>query len=105
MADMIYGILASKSCLLTDISDRPHETVQKVNYYKTTFQPSLNRYSCPCSCFYLQTMKRLVPSNLVVLIDESDVAKPEGKQFEFLGIVHDGSESIQTKNVYKKVAM
>ena len=39
-ADMVYGILASKSCLLTDISDQLHETVQKANtrlrskYYK-----------------------------------------------------------------------
>ena len=38
----------------------------------------------------------------VVLIDESDIVKPDGKQFEALGIVRDGSESTQTKSVYKK---
>ena len=28
---MVYGILASRSCLLTDISDQLHETTRKVN--------------------------------------------------------------------------
>lgn len=50
----------------------------------------------------LQTVKKMVPSDPVVLIDESDVVKPEGKHFEALGIVRDGSESTRTKNVYKK---
>ncbi len=30
IADMTYGILASKSCLLTDVVDRLHETSKKV---------------------------------------------------------------------------
>ena len=30
-ADMTYGILASQSCLLTDIADYLHEPVKKVN--------------------------------------------------------------------------
>lgn len=51
---------------------------------------------------YLHTVKCLVPSDPVVLIDDSDVIKPDGKQFEALGIVRDGSESTQTKSVYKK---
>ena len=51
---------------------------------------------------YLHTVKCLAPSDPVVLIDDSDVIKPDGKQFEALGIVRDGSESTQTKSVYKK---
>jgi hypothetical protein len=43
-----------------------------------------------------------VPANPVVHIDDSDVVKPDGYKFEFLGIVRDGSESTPTKNVYKK---
>ena len=38
----------------------------------------------------------------MVHIDDSDVVKPGGCQFEFLGWVRGGSESTQTKNVYKK---
>ena len=49
-ADMVYGILASRSCLLTDISDQLHETVQKANTVKR-----LNRYTYRntgfCGCF------------------------------------------------------
>ena len=33
-ADMVYGILAARSCLLTDISDQLHETAQKANTVK-----------------------------------------------------------------------
>lgn len=32
-ANIVYGILASKSYLLIDISDQLHETVQKVNTF------------------------------------------------------------------------
>ena len=31
-ADMTYGILASKSCLLTDIVDQLHEDTKKINF-------------------------------------------------------------------------
>ena len=51
-ADMIYGILASGSCLLTDIVDQLHESVKKVNAVerlskhlkKGTSGDSLNNY-------------------------------------------------------------
>ena len=52
-----------------------------------------------------QTVKKMVPSDPVVLIDESDVVKPEGKHFEALGIVRDGSESTRTKMFIKKDTM
>ena len=84
ISDMVYGILASQSCLLTDISDQLHEPARKVNTVK--------RLST-----YLHTVKKLSPPDPVVLIDESDVVKPDGKHFEVLGIVRDGSESTQTK--------
>lgn len=34
ISDMVYGIPTSRSCLLTDISDQLHETVQKTNTVK-----------------------------------------------------------------------
>lgn len=101
-ADMVYGILASRSCLLTDISDRLHETVQKANTVKRLSNHLSTGTPASAAASYLRTVKRLVPSNPVILIDESDVVKPDGKQFEALSIVRDGSESTQTKSVYKK---
>ena len=44
----------------------------------------------------------MAPTQPVVLIDDSDVVKPDGYKFEALGIVRDGSESTATKSVYKK---
>ena len=101
-ADMVYGILASKSCLLTDISDQLHETVHKANTVKRLSHHLSTGTPASAAASYLHTVKKLVPSNPVILMDESDVVKPDGKQFETLGIVRDGSESTQTKNVYKK---
>ena len=101
-ADMVYGILASKSCLLTDISDQLHETTHKVNTVKRLSNHLSGGTPASAATSYLHTVKRLLPSDPVVLIDESDIVKPDGKQFEALGIVRDGSESTQTKSVYKK---
>ena len=51
---------------------------------------------------YLQQVKKWVPDEPVIHIDDSDIVKPKGHKFESLGIVRDGSESTATKNVYKK---
>ena len=59
-ADMVYGILASKSCLLTDISDQLHETARKANTVKRLFQSSLRReYRLLCVLLILHTVKCL----------------------------------------------
>ena len=97
---MVYGILASKSCLVTDISDQLHETVHKVNTVKRLSNHLLKGTPASAAASYLHTVNRLLPSNPVILIDESDIVKLDGKQFEALGIVRDGSESTQTKSVY-----
>ncbi|MEI3041618.1 MAG: hypothetical protein V8T64_02765 [Roseburia intestinalis] len=41
-------------------------------------------------------------SNPIIHIDDSDVIKPEGRRFEALGLVRDGSKSTNTKTVYEK---
>ena len=72
-ADMVYGILASRSCLLTDISDHLHETVHKANTVKRLSNHLSTGTPASAAASYLHTVKRLVPSEPVVLIDESDV--------------------------------
>ena len=47
-------------------------------------------------------VKKWIPSEPVIHIDDSDVVKPNGYKFESLGIVRDGSESSSAKNVYQK---
>jgi hypothetical protein len=51
---------------------------------------------------YLSTIRRWVPSELVIHIDDSDVIQSDGYKFESLGFVRDGSKSISTKSIYEK---
>lgn len=101
-ADMTYGMLASGSCLLTDIVDQLHENTKKVNSVERLTRhlnkgiPSVTLKS------YLSTIRKWVPSEPVIHIDDSDVVKPDGYKFEALGMVRDGSKSTDTKTVYQK---
>ena len=99
---MTYGMLAGKSCLLTRIVDQLHERTKKVNAVER-----LGRHLCEgipeaASDEYHKFVQEWVPENPVILIDDSDVVKPEGRKFEALGIVRDGSKSTEKKNVYEK---
>ena len=101
-ADMTYGILASESCLLTDIVDQLHEPTKKVNSVERLTR-HLNR-GIPKHALtsYLSMLRTWVPSEPVIYIDDSDVVKPNGHKFEALGLVRDGSKSTETKTVYEK---
>lgn len=101
-ADMLYGILASKSCLLTDISDRLHEPAKKVNTVERLSRHLLKGIPLHALNSYLSLIRKWTPSDPVILIDDSDVAKPDGCKFEALGRVRDGSKSTGTKNIYAK---
>lgn len=102
MADMNYGILASGSCLLTDIADQLHEPFKKINTVDRLSRHLINGTSKDALKSYLAQVKKWCPDNPVIHIDDSDVVKPDGYKFESLGWVRDGSESTTTKNVYKK---
>ena len=101
-ADMTYGILSSESCLLTDIVDQLHENTKKVNSVERLTK-HLNR-GIPSVTLksYLSNIRKWVPSEPVIHIDDSDVVKPDGYKFEALGMVRDGSKSNDTKTVYQK---
>lgn len=101
-ADMAYGMLSSGSCLLTDIVDQLHESSKKVNSVERLTR-HLNR-GIPAKALksYLSTIRRWIPSEPVIHIDDSDIIKPDGRKFEALGLVRDGSKSTDTKNVYEK---
>ena len=101
-ADMTYGILASQSCLLTDIADHLHESSKKVNVVERLSRHLEKGTSPLAAAAYLQQVKKMTPSNPVIHIDDSDVTKPDAYKFEALGIVRDGSQSTFTKSVYKK---
>ena len=101
-ADITYGLLASGSCLLTDVVDQLHESSKKINIVDRLSRHLEKGTPGKAVASYLHTIKKWVPDEPVIHIDDSDVVKPDGYKFEALGIVRDGSESTSTKNVYKK---
>ena len=52
--------------------------------------------------FHLSLIRSMAPSNPVIFTDDSDIVKPDGKCFESLGFVRDGSNSSDSINVYEK---
>lgn len=101
-ADITYGMLASGSCLLTDVCDQLHESSKKINVVDRLSRHLEKGISSSAVSAYLQQVRKLAPSQPVIHVDDSDVVKPDGYKFESLGIVRDGSESTSTKSVYKK---
>lgn len=101
-ADMTYGMLAAGSCLLTDIVDQLHEGSKKVNSVERLTRHLDKGVPQKALSSYLASVRKWVPSQPVIHIDDSDVVKPGGYKFEALGLVRDGSKSTETKNVYAK---
>jgi len=101
-ADITYGMSASNSCLLTDVVDQLHEDTKKVNGVERLTR-HLNK-GTPREALhsYLHTVRKWVPDDPVIHIDDSDITKPDGYKFEALDFVRDGSKSTNTKNVYEK---
>ena len=102
IADMNFGILASGSCLLTDIVDQLHEPSRKINVVDRLSRHLAKGTPQAALKAYLTQVRKWCPRHPVIYMDDSDVVKPDGYKFESLGWVRDGSESTATKNVYKK---
>lgn len=101
-ADITYGMLASESCLLTDVVDQLHEDSKKVNSVERLTRHLNKGIPKESLQSYLHTVRKWVPDDPVIHIDDSDIVKPDGYKFEALGYVRDGSRSTDTKNVYEK---
>lgn len=101
-ADITYGMLASGSCLLTDVVDQLHEDSKKVNSVERLSRHLKQGISIDALHSYQNTICKWVPDKPVIHIDDSDIVKPDGYKFEALGTVRDGSKSTTRKNVYEK---
>lgn len=91
IADMVYGMCASGSVLLSGIADTLKESAAKINTVDR-----LSRHlqkGLPKGTYrnYIKTIEDDIPKNPVILLDNSDVIKPNGKKFESMGRVKDGS--------------
>lgn len=94
---MTYGMLASGSCLLTDVADRLHETSRKVNSVERLTRHLNKGTPAKALSSYLSLIRKWIPDEPLIHIDDSDIVKPDGYKFESLGIVLDGSKSTYTK--------
>ena len=101
-ADMTYGMLAPGNCLLTDVVDQLHETSKKVNCVERLTRHLNKGTPTKALSSYLAVIRKWIPDEPVIHIDDSDIVKPDGYKFESLGIVRDGSKSTDTKNIYEK---
>ena len=102
LADMLYGMLASRSCLLSEIAHALQEDTRKINTVDRLSRHLARGTPQAAVAAYLKLARRMLPSEPTIYIDDSDVIKPEGYHFESLGIVRDGSASTQDKSVYRK---
>ena len=102
LADMLYGILASRSCLLSEIAHSLQENTRKINVVDRLSQHLAKGTPSTAQIAYLKIVRQMLPSEPTVYIDDSDVIKPEGYHFEALGLVRDGSASTKDKTVYQK---
>ena len=81
-ADIIYGMLASGSCLLTDVVDQLHEDSKKINIVDRLSRHLEKGVPLEAASSYLQQIKKWIPSQPVIHIDDSDIVKPNGYKFE-----------------------
>lgn len=99
VADMLFGILASGSTHLTEISralrekTKPINTVDRLSRWLK--QPIL-RSERWC---HLQHMVQLLPERPIILVDDTDIVKPRGRCFESMARIRDGSCSSDKKAV------
>ncbi|MDN6421793.1 MAG: transposase [Tetragenococcus koreensis] len=90
--DMIFGMVKSQSPLLSDIARALEEDTRLLYTVKR-----LSRRGADFDDFhplhqnYLQTIQPHLQEDMLVIVDNSDITKPFGEQFEALARVHDGS--------------
>ena len=91
VSDMVYGMFASGSVLLSDISDVLKEDINKGNTVDRLSKHLKKGLPKGTHINYAKAIWNDIPKNPVILLDDSEVVKPSGKKFENLGRVRDGS--------------
>lgn len=97
--DMIYGILSSKSCLLSDISRNLKEDIKLCNTIDRLSNNLGNiekeEISKIKENYYKEVMKCLPDDKVIVLNDDTDLNKEYSKKLEDLCVVRDASSQVE----------
>ena len=92
VTDMVYGLLAGRSCFLTEIA---RELKENIALDKTVERLSRNLMNFDDSDElreqYFQAVEKHFDDSTVLLIDDSDISKPCSSKLESLCKVRDGS--------------
>jgi hypothetical protein len=92
VGEMVYGILASESVMLTDVSRRLEENIELRKTHgrlsRNLQRPELER--CVGDNLLGMAAGRIDDDSLLI-IDPSDISKTHAKKMEFIGMVRDGS--------------
>jgi hypothetical protein len=92
IADMVYGLLAGKSCFLTEIARNLNEeialdkTVERLSRNLMNFEGGEELFES-----YIETVKKNFDESTVLIIDDGDVGKPHSTKLEGICRVRDGS--------------
>ena len=92
IAQMVFGLIACRSCFLSDISRKLNEnialdkTVERLSRNLMTFEGGEKLHEC-----YFQIVKKSFDDSTILVIDDSDISKPCSSKLEGLCRVRDGS--------------
>ena len=98
-ADICFGTMSSKSCVITDIARALQEKAQIINTVERLTRHLSEPIPESVQDNYVDTVHKYLPENIVIHIDDSDVTKPSGRAFEGISRVRDGSRSTESKSV------
>jgi hypothetical protein len=91
ISDMVYGLTVSGSVILSNIADALKEDISKDNTVERLSRHLAEGLPKGVRSNYLNTIKKSIPKDPIILLDDTDVIKPLGKAFEGLGRIRDGS--------------
>lgn len=97
--DIIYGMLSSKSCLLSDISRELKEAIKLINTVDrlskrlaTIDKEEIEKMK---ENYYKEVMRYIPEEYVIVLNDDTDINKEYSKKLEDLCVVRDASSQVE----------
>ena len=91
LSDMVYGITASASCILSKITDTLQEPIHKINTIDRLSRHLMSDMPETLEKNYRHLVKGQINPTGNIFVDDSDIIKPYGHAFEDLDRVRDGS--------------
>jgi hypothetical protein len=93
IADMVYGMIASKSCKLSEIGKELNEKIA-LKKVRERLGRQLKRFAFEDQVMekYQESIKASIGENTMIMIDPGDVTKPSSPKMEKIGTVWDASK-------------